>query len=313
MPNGLPISAGNNPDYSSSGVNGFQPQIWSGKMIEKLYASTCFAEIANTDYEGEIKNKGDSVVIRTNPDIAINDYELGMDLTYETPESDKVEMQIDKGKYFGFRVDDVVAHQSDLKLMDNWSNDAGQQMKIQIDKVILAGAFVDVAAENAGATAGVESVGIDMGTTGAPVAITKADVIDVIVDAGTILDEQNVPDTDRWIVLPAWMCALLKKSDLKDASMTGDGTSPLRNGRIGMIDRFMVYQSNNLAKTVDGATTVTNVIFGHKKALTFASQMTKMEELPHPTKFGRLVRGLNVFGSKVIDPKAIGHLYCYKG
>lgn len=312
MPRGLPLAAGQT-DYSSSSANGFVPQIWSGKMIQKLYASTCFGEIANTDYEGEIKSKGDSVNIRTNPDIAINDYELGQDLTYQTPASDLVELQINKGKYFAFRAEDVIKVQSDLRLMENWSDDAGQNMKIAIDRVVLGASFADVVAENAGATAGAESASINLGATGAPVAVTKADVIDIIVDCGTILDEQNVPDTDRWIVLPAWMTGMLKKSDLRDASITGDGTSPLRNGRIGMIDRFTVYQSNNLAKTVDGTTNVTNVIFGHKKSLTFASQMTQMEELAHPTKFGRLVRGLNVFGHKTIDGKAMGHLYCYKG
>ena len=78
-----------------------------------------------------------------------------------------------------------------------------------------------------------------------------------------------------------------------------------------MLDRFDVYVSNNMSKVTDASTSrqATNVIFGHKKALTFASQMTKMENLPNPTDFGQLVRGLNVFGYEVIDPNAMGHLY----
>ncbi len=118
--------------------------------MEKLYASTCFGEIANTDYEGEIKNKGDTVEIRTTPSITIKDYVVGGGLNYEKPTSDKVELHIDKAKYFAFEVNDIDSYQSDIKLMDDWSDDAGQQMKIAIDTVILGDVYADAAPENAG-------------------------------------------------------------------------------------------------------------------------------------------------------------------
>ncbi|MDQ7731617.1 hypothetical protein QT231_02835 [Halomonas sp. SpR1] len=276
-----------------------------------MYTRTCFAEISNTDYEGEIKSQGDTVMIRTTPSITIRDYEIGGGLNYEKPTGDKVELHIDKAKYFAFEVNDVDEYQADIKLMDNWSDDAGQQMKIAIDKVILGNVFADAAAENAGAGAGKESGGYDMGEAGAPVSISKTNILDVLVDCGSVLDEQNVPDDARWIVLPAWMNGMLKKSDLRDASAMGDSKSVFRNGKVGMLDRFDVYVSNNMSKVTDASTSrqATNVIFGHKKALTFASQMTKMENLPNPTDFGQLVRGLNVFGYEVIDPNAMGHLY----
>jgi hypothetical protein len=153
-----------------------------------------------------------------------------------------------------------------------------------------------------------------MGDAGAPVDVSKTNILDVIVDCGSVLDEQNVPDDQRWIVIPAWMNGMLKKSDLRDASAMGDTTSVFRNGKVGMLDRFDVYVSNNMSKVTDATTTkqVTNCIFGHKKALTFASQMTKMEDLKNPTDFGQLVRGLNVFGYEVIDPNAMGHLYAQR-
>lgn len=306
-----PVRAASHPDYSSTSSPGFIPQVWSGKMVEKLYQRTCFAEISNTDYEGEIKSHGDTVMIRTTPSITIRDYEIGGGLNYEKPTSDKVELHIDKAKYFAFEVNDVDEYQSDIKLMDNWSDDAGQQMKIAIDKVILGDVFADAAVENAGSEAGRESGGYNMGAAGAPVGISKTNILDTLVDCGSVLDEQNVPDDARWIVLPAWMNGMLKKSDLRDASAMGDSQSVFRNGKVGMLDRFDVYISNNMSKVTDATTTrqATNVIFGHKKALTFASQMTKMENLPNPTDFGQLVRGLNVFGYEVIDPNAMGHLY----
>ncbi|WP_067097932.1 hypothetical protein [Marinomonas atlantica] len=308
-----PTRAAGQPDHSSDSSSKFTPQIWSGKLIEKLYKATIFGEIANTDYEGEIKSKGDSVVIRTVPSMVVRDYEIGGGLQYDTPTSDSVELQIDRAKYFAFKINNIDKHQSDLSLMDSWSTDGGEQMKIAIDGTILSEAYADADAMNAGATAGVESGDINLGATGAPVEITKDNVLDIVVDMGTVLDEQNVPETGRWLVLPAWLAGMLKKSDLRDASAMGDSTSAVRNGRLGMLDRFTVYTSNNLSRTLDNTKNVTNVMFGHKKALTFASQMTEMDTLKNPNDFGSLIRGLNVFGFEVIDPKAMGHLYAVKG
>lgn len=310
-----PTRAAGHPDYSSTSSAGFIPQVWSGKLVEKLYARTCFAEIANTDYEGEIRAQGDTVQIRTTPSIVINDYQIGGGLNYSKPTSDKVELHIDQAKYFAFEVNDVDAYQADIKLMDNWSDDAGQQMKIAIDTHILGDVYADVAPENAGAGAGAKSGSYNLGQAGAPVAITKANIMDVIVDCGSVLDEQNVPDDQRYIILPAWMNGMLKKSDLRDASAMGDNTSVFRNGKVGELDRFSVYVSNNLSVVTDATTSrkATNVMFGHKKALTFASQMTNMETLPNPDDFGKLVRGLNVFGYEMIDGNAAGHLYAERG
>ena len=310
-----PTRDSNHTNYSSTSASGFIPSIWSGKLVEKLYARTAFAEVSNTLYEGSIKGAGDTVQIRTTPSIVINDYEIGGGLTYEKPVSDKVELQIDQAKSFSFEVNDVDAYQADIKLMEGWSDDAGQQMKIAIDKDISAYAYTEAAAENAGATAGVESGSLNLGVAGTPVAITKTNILDTLVDCGTALDEQNVPDEGRYIMLPAWMNGMLKKSDLRDASIMGDATSAFRNGKIGMLDRFSVYVNNNMSTVTDGTTgnQATNVIFGHKKALTFASQMTNMETLPNPSDFGKLIRGLNVYGRKVIDPNAIGHLYAERG
>lgn len=309
-----PIVSGH-PDYSSGSASAFIPAVWSGKLIEKLYPRTVFSEIANTDYEGEISAQGDKVMIRTTPTITINDHEMGQTLTYENPTSDHVELLIDKGKYFAFNVDNVLKHQSDLKLMDNWSDDAGEQMKVAIDKSVLADIYSDVAATNAGPTAGADSASYDLGEVDAPLVITKDNVLDVIADFGTVLDEANVPDDQRWVVLPSWVTNLLKKSDLRDAGITGDDTSPIRNGKIGVLDNMTVYKSNNVSKVEDATAgkPASNIIFGHKKSLTWASQMTKMDTMPDPARFGELVRGLNVYGYKVIDPNAMGHCYAVKG
>jgi N4-gp56 family major capsid protein len=311
-------------DYygAGSGVDGYSgkfiPEIWSGKLAVKFYLATCLSEITNNDWEGEIKGHGDKVQIRKVPTITIRDYKKGLDLTTEVPSADKLELLIDKGKYFAFVVDDVDKVQSDVRLMEMFTNDAAEQMKIAVEASVFSAVFSDAATRNYGATAGVKSQNIDLGAVGAPLAITKTNVLDWIVDVGQTLDEQNVPETGRWLLIPPAVSARIKKSDLKDASIAGDGTSILRNGRLGMIDRFTLYSSNNLSNVTDlgadntaGGTgtnadySVFNVMAGTRDAISFASQITNTETLRSQSTFGNIVRGLNVYGFEVTKPEAL--------
>lgn len=302
-------SAPGHPVYSGT----FIPEIWSGKLVEKFYDATVFGEIANTDYEGEISKMGDKVNIRTTPTIQIHDYQKGGTLQVQRPESPNVTLVIDKAKYFNFVVDDIDRFQSDIALMDDWSGDAGEQMKIVVDTDILGTIYADAHADNKGLTAGRKSHAYNMGVTGTPLALTPATALDFLIDAGSVADEQNWPETGRWMVIPVWLRNYLMKSDLKNASITGDERSVMRNGRIGMIDRWMLYVSNNLPTVQDGANLCYHVIFGHKSALTFASQMTETDSLKAESTFGTLVRGLNVYGYEVIKPEALGDGYVRKG
>jgi len=244
---------------------------------------------------------GDTVNIRTTPEITIKTYVKGQTLAVENPDKAKLQLVIDKGEYFACVEDDVDQVQSDIALMDQWSKDASERMKIKIDQRVLTDLLPDVSASNKGATAGRISGNLNLGVAGTPLSLTKTNVIDSIVDAGTVLDEANCPEQDRFLVIPAKMAGLIKQSDLKDASITGDNTSPLRNGRLGMIDRFTVYVSHNLYKS--GAEF--SCIAGHKMGFTFASQMTNMETIRSETTFGNIIRGLQVYGYKVVKPEAL--------
>jgi hypothetical protein len=298
----------------AAGYSGtFIPEIWSSKLLVKWYDGSVVPQITNTAYEGEIRDQGDKVIIRTVPDLTIRTYAKGQELTYEQPESENVELLIDQGYYWAFRCDDVDKAQFDIEWMSKWSDDASEQLKIQIDTNVLAHMYPLVAAANKGATAGRKSASFNMGVSGTPVALTKTNILDYIAALGTILDEQNVPETGRWIVLPPHFMWMLKISDLKDASLSGDGTSILRNGRVGMIDRFTIYSSNLVPTVTDGSDTVYQIMAGTKDATTFATQVTKTETLRSQSTFGELVRGLMVFGRKVIKPEAIGLLYAKKG
>jgi hypothetical protein len=286
------------------------PQVWSGKMLVKFYAATVFGMIANTDYEGEIKGHGDRVEIRTTPDITIRDYTPGTALEIQKPTPSKIELQIAYAKYFNFLGEDVQVMQSDLAYLEKWSEDASEQLKIAVDKSVLGNVYTQVSAFNTGNTAGAKSGSINLGVSGTPVQVTAANVLDTILDCNTCMDEQNIPENDRFIVLPPWAVNKIKRSDLQSAMITGDAKSPLRNGLVGTIDRTLVMSSNNLSQVLDSSSVQAwNCIFGQKSGISFATQLVKNETVKAESTFGMLYRGLQVYGFNVNKPEALGRLY----
>ncbi len=311
-----------NPSYSGT----FIPQLWSSKLNAKFYKSTVFGEISNNNWEGEIKGMGDKITINNIPTLTVSAYTAGTSLNYEAPTPSTTTLQIDKGRYFAFQLNDVLAYQAQPKLMDVFTNDAAMQMKIAIDSTVLYNTFSSAAAANKGATAGALSGSYNLGTDDAPVVLTAANVLAHITSLGGVLDEQNVPETDRWIIIDPATRQLLMQSNLAQAQFMGDATSMVRNGRIGTIDRFTVYVSNNLPKAIAGTNTpylsgdgsensITStgdakrriLIAGHKSAITFASQMTKMETVRNPNDFGDYIRSLNVFGYAVVKDTSLAY------
>ena len=293
---------------------GFIPEIWSGKLIEKFYASTVLAAISNTDYEGEIRNHGDTVKIRTKPTITIKEYRADGALELERPRGSVVDLVIDKGRYFNTILDDVMEVQSDLQNMSLWADDAAEQMKIVIDQNVLGSLYGRAAAANRGTTAGRISGDVNLGATTTPLAVVpdnpdagEVTILDVILRLGQVLDEQNIPENGRWVLLPAWASTMIKQSELRQAYLSGDSVSMLRNGRLGMIDRFTLYVSNLLPFGVTGGVAAgeTAIYAGHSHALTFASQVNKVETLRSEMTFGTILRGLQVFGHNVLDNTAL--------
>ena len=299
----------------ASDAGGFIPELWVPKMVEQFYAASVFGEISSTEYSGEIVNHGDNVKIRVTPSITVSNYQIGQALTYQTPTASTVDLNIDQAKSFSLAIDNIDKYQSDLDLMDNFAMAASESLKVAIDSSLLAAmkGSADIVAANKGTAAGALSGNLNLGADDAAVGdqsvqVDATTVIDYILKHGQVLDEQNVPETGRWIVIPAFMARLLKSSDLKDASITGDAKSVLRNGRIGTIDRFTVYTSNNLpaaAQTDELASKARMVYSGHPSCLAFASQITENEVMPNPDTFGKLMRGLQVYGSKIVKGEGI--------
>jgi len=319
-----PVQSPFNTDPSYSGS--FIPTLWSGKLLSKFYQNTTMSEIFNTEYEGELKNQGDTIRIRLAPSISISDYVAGANLTYEVPTPIFQDMQVSKGKYFGVQVNDVLAYQSDMNLMNMFTEDAAKQLKISIENEVFFNSFVTEgpSAANEGGTAGAISAAYNLGTDIAPIdQATPENVLKAILRMSTVLDEQNVPEDGRWLVMSPFDRHLLMQSTLAQAYFTGDASSTIRTGKVGMIDRFTVYVSNLLPRgaaakalvagltdpSTGGAVTDAKarrtMVAGTKAAVSFAMTVNKTEPLRNQTDFGDIVRGLAVYGRKTVKPEAM--------
>jgi len=304
-----PVGTGH-PVYSGN----FIPEIWSGKLIENFYDTTVLGAIANTDYEGDIANMGDTVHIRTTPKVTIRSYVKGQSLETERPDSPPIELLIDQGEYFSCVIDDIDTKQMDLAMMNEWGMDASKEMAIHIDTKVLAGMLPDIGRFNKGANAGRISANYNMGTASSPRVINAIDnsygnaddATSFLIDVCSVLEEANAP-MDKWIVIPSALANMLKKGDIRRADITGDGSNTLRNGMIGSIDGLTIYVSHLLASSGTGNNKIYDVVAGHRMGLTFASQLTKTETLRSEKTFGDVLRGLQVYGYKVVKPEALLH------
>mgnify|MGYP003998965891 CR=1 FL=1 len=301
----MSFSYGNN--NAGASVNGnFIPVLWSSKLLKRFYMTTILSSIVNQDYAGEISSHGAKVVIRRPPVVSINQYVPSgiaghTPLEYQELTTEELELIIDQAFSFSFKVDDVLKAQADVGIMNAAMGDAGENMKIAVETQVLGNIFSGAATQ--------------VGSSASPVSVSKDDVIDMIVEAGTRLDEKNIGESGRFLAIPPWMGAKIKTSDLKDASLSGDAKSPLRNGLIGNVDRFSIYVSNNLPVTdatgklkgsegFDPATASTKVLAGTKAFASYANQVTKTENVKLEKQFGEAIRGLHVHGSKVVQPDA---------
>ena len=288
------------------------PEIWSKTMESLFYPQLYLTWITNNKREGEIKNYGDTVNIRFEPDVTINDFTPRTDLTIEEITApDLVQLLIDKGKYYAINADEVEQHQSDVPYIQRAVQRAVTKLKETIEGEFINAIYADAAEGNFGAAAGKKSGAFNLGkvavsepsTAAAPVSLTKENAIDWIIDCGTVLDEQNLPNENRWMVLPFAVVNRIKKSEIKEVYITGDKQSSLRTGNIGMIDRFNIIATNQLNKVGD----TWQPVFGHKDAISFATQIVKNESSPREKRFGKVYKGLTVYGWKTVHPEALGY------
>ncbi len=163
------------PQYDNDGTSRWIPELWEKKLLAKLRSKQVMQAISNTDYEGgPIKNVGDRVVVRTIPDGTINEYVKGQDLVFENLESTPITLYIDHARSYSAVVDSIDVYQSDLKLLNMFTEEYAFRMAENIDTHILASIKAGCDADNLDNTAGIDSTDILLGATTAPFQVTSA-------------------------------------------------------------------------------------------------------------------------------------------
>jgi hypothetical protein len=276
-------------------VVNFIPTIWSARLLAHLDKTHIYANLVNRDYEGEIKNFGDTVKINQIGDIEIKDFTKGKDIADPDELSgDQTSLVIDQAKYFNFSIEDVDNAQTNPKLMDDAMQRSAYGMNDVTDN-FLANLMAVGAVNN----------GKNLGSDDSPLTITKDSAYDLLVDLATDLSEKNVPTQGRWVVIPAWYHGLL----LKDSRFVGNGTDYnkgiLQGGAVGIAAGFTVHLSNNVPN-VSGAKY--KILAGTNQAATYAEQILKTEAYRPEKRFSDAVKGLHVYGAKVIQGKALSEL-----
>jgi len=259
----------------------FQPDIWSLRMLMRFYEESVCANIVNLDYEGEIKDKGDRVRIRREPEIDVRAYNKGQTLVHQVVTDEEVQFDIDKGAYWCVPIDDVDRVQSDIPFASALEKNAARKMVRYVDEQVLGNIYADAVAANQMADR----------------VITPNNIPEVLVDAAVLLDEAYAPADGRWAVVPFWMKGYIQLNPtFVSAEKMGDSKSIIRGGPIGTFRDFTIYCSPWLATV----STKKQVIFGCKTAVTFATQFVKTETLRNQWTFGNIIRGLQVFGWKTV-------------
>lgn len=307
----------------SDGTLRFIPTLWSSKINKRFYATTVFSEIANSDYSGEISGMGDKVIIMNSPTITIGDYKIGDTLSYERPSVSKTEMTVDRAKRFAYQINDVEKYQTKADYMSEFADAAAQQLKVAVDADILTSIYNDAHSKNKGTAAGAKSGQINLGAAGGTngsnalklvsgtAGSGECNVFDLITRMSAVMDEQNIPEDGRWLLVPPLFRTKLAQSAQATALIQGNDVSMYRNGKFGQIDRWTLYVTNQLKVATEGTASLTYLMAGHKSSLCFASQISKVENLMNPNDFGSLIRGLNVYGFKTIKPEAMATAVVY--
>lgn len=275
-------------------VTNFIPELWSARLLNALENVHVAVNLVNRDYEGQIKKKGDTVHINTIGAVSVHDYTRNTDINEpEALETNDETLEISQAKYFNFQIDDVDAAQAAGELMDKAMKKSAYALSDLADKYILK-TLAD----------GVDTANVIGGTTA--VALTADNIYENIVKLRMLLDKANVPTEGRTLVIPPEAYALI----LQDARFTAGGGAQAekaaRNGFIGTIAGFEIFESNNCA--VDGSTFT--VTAQSKNACTYAEQIIETNAYRPEKRFADAVKGLHVYGAKVTDGKQIAALKC---
>jgi len=274
-------------------LEGFIPTIWSGRVLMQLEKAHVFGAVCNRDWEGEISESGDTVRINMMGDINVSDY---------TPDSTTVTVQkiddaakflkVDQKKYFAFSIDDVIAAQTKPKIMTAAMDKAAYKLRDSSDTYVAS-------------LYGQAGIVYGLGTSATPIDITSVNVVDYIGMVGQKMDEANIPPENRWGVMAPWM---FHKLTLADITLNTDNSGIISSGFQGSFLGFTLYKSNNTSVGTALTGADTRNMFGYRESITMAEQILKMKAYEPEGNFSQAVKGLYVYGVKVVRPEALACL-----
>lgn len=281
-------------------VTTFIPKLWNARLLYALEKAHVATNLVNRNYEGEIRNHGDTVHINTIGAITVKSYTKNTDIADpEVLSTTDQTLVIDQSKYFNFQVDDVDKVQAAGELVDTAMGRAAYALADVSDAYLL------------GVIAAGAAAGNTIGSAAAPVALTGSNVYENIVKLKTKLDKANVPNTGRTIVVPPDVHSLLLLDDRFAKSTATAGQEALINGLVGRIAGFDVYMSNNVKTgigTDTGKTPYFEITAQITDATTYAEQIIKTEAYRMEKRFADAVKGLHVYGAKVTDGTKIAKI-----
>jgi hypothetical protein len=309
--------------YGNLPSGNFTPQIFSQKVLKFFRRASVAEDITNTDYTGEIENFGDTVNIIKEPTITVSQYTRGSVVNTQNLADDQITLTVDQANAFAFKIDDIEERQSHINFEALATSSGAFSLKRKYDANVLQ-AISDGAgiagADDASLSGGLTTTLSTLGTASAPINVETDDAgINLMLLMARVLDDQSVPEENRWFVAPPIFYEKMFQAGNKiaEVQVTGDASSNLRNGLAtpGTLAGFSCYKSTALNSTA-GTDQVTltgvatdaseNVILaGHISSTATASHIAKTEVVRSTESFSDVVRGLHVFGRKVLRPEAI--------
>jgi len=274
----------------------FIPTVWAARLLVALEKALIYGQtnVCNRDYEGEIRASGNTVKIASIGDVTIDDYTK--DTNISDPESltdTEQNLLIDQAKYFNFYVDSVDRAQQNVNVLDEAMRRSGWKLRDHADTFL------------AGLMEAAVPVGNTIGSDVTPEVPTKDNAYEYLVDLGVLLDEADTPIDGRFVVVPAWFHGLLLKDDRFIKAGTSRSDAALRNGEVGEAAGFAILKSNNVPNDTGEKY---KIIAGHARGTAYVEQVVDVQTYKPEKRFGDAVKGLHVYGAKVVRPTCLAML-----
>ena len=288
----------------------FLPSIYSKKVLNFFRKASVVEAITNTDYAGEISAYGDSVKIIKEPTITVYDYTRGSDTTSTKLTDQEITLVVDSAKAFKFIVDDIETNMSHVNFKEVASSSAAYSLKDSYDAAVLSTMFSGVSASGPdhviGADAAAGTGGVNETTASVDLgSASEVDPLDLMARMARLLDDQSVPEENRWFVASPDFYEELSQSGSKLLSVDFNaGQGSIRNGLVssGKLRGFDMYKSNNVPSV---STATGQCLGGHMSSTATANTILSTEVIRDPSSFGDIVRGLHVYGAKVLRDDAM--------